>query len=66
MIKFEFEGKNYAVATEAYELDRMKLPDGRVLVPINGWSERNPPTPLAGVKLAEDQSSYAPLAEEVE
>jgi hypothetical protein len=43
-IVFSFEGRSYTVATRAYDVDRIVLPDGRVL-DVEGWSEMVPPTP---------------------
>lgn len=43
-IEFEFEGTKYVVGSQAYERDRIVLPDGRVLKVVT-WLESNPPQP---------------------
>ncbi len=43
-ITFDFEGRTYTVGIEAYKLDRIVLPDGRVLE-VEGWHESYPPKP---------------------
>lgn len=43
-IKFEFEGQSYTVAYKAYDLGRILLPDGRMLV-VDAWLETYPPQP---------------------
>ena len=35
IIRFEFEGQAYEVSEKGYELNRIVLPDGRVLEPKN-------------------------------
>lgn len=41
-IKFTFEEENYEVAMEAYNTNKILLPDGRILG-VTGWLERFPP-----------------------
>lgn len=43
-IKFGFEGKQYEIAADAYEVDKIQLPDGRVLK-VGCWLETSPPKP---------------------
>lgn len=43
-IVFEHEGQTYSVPPEAYNTDRIILPDRRMFE--IGWSETNPPTIL--------------------
>jgi hypothetical protein len=45
-IEFEFEGNHYTVSFKAYNLDRIELPDGRLLR-VNGWNTNvYPPVPI--------------------
>ena len=44
-ISFTYEGKRYSVSHEAYDLDRIVLPDGRVLQ-VEAWKEISPPQPV--------------------
>lgn len=41
-IKFSFEDENYEVGMEAYNTNKILLPDGRVLE-VSGWLESYPP-----------------------
>ncbi len=43
-INFEFEGNQYTVEARAYDLNRIVLPDGRILE-ATGWLESYPPQP---------------------
>ena len=43
-ITFEFEGVTYTVSHEAYGLDKIVLPDSRV-IGVEAWVETEPPTP---------------------
>ena len=43
-IEFVYEGKRYTVESRAYDLNRIVLPDGRVLE-ANAWLESYPPQP---------------------
>jgi hypothetical protein len=49
---FQFEDKSYYVPEEAKELDRIRLPDGRVLQP-GYWGESMPENPM-NCKVVED------------
>lgn len=44
MILFTYEGKNYSVDLEAYDLNLIILPDGRALE-AETWLESYPPKP---------------------
>lgn len=44
-IEFRFDEVDYTVSHEAYDLELIVLPDGRVLV-VNGWRESEPPIPI--------------------
>jgi len=44
-IVFVFEGKKYTAPDRAYELNRIVLPDNRILE-ANGWLESDPPMPI--------------------
>lgn len=46
-IRFGWQGKKYSVGMDAYDHERIILPDGTSLRP-NGWLESYPPQ-LAGV-----------------
>lgn len=43
-IEFVYDGKHYTVEAKAYNLNRIVLPDGRVLE-ADGWLESYPPQP---------------------
>lgn len=43
-IRFSYEGKDYTVGSEAYNVNRIVLPDGRVL-DVEHWLESAPPQP---------------------
>lgn len=43
-ITFEYLGSRYTVSSKAYDLDRIVLPDGRMLE-AESWLELNPPQP---------------------
>lgn len=65
-IEFTFEGKNYTVGYEAYNLDRIELPDGRLLA-VDGWKEAYPPIPMKlrviNRRKTEKHFAHAALAE---
>jgi hypothetical protein len=60
MIIIEFEGVKYEVDLEAYETDKILLPDGRLLQ-VQGWHESHPPKP---VKLCEVKHNFKGTAVE--
>ena len=43
-ILFNFKGKRYEVGREAYDNDKIVLPDG-TLIHVGNWSESSPPEP---------------------
>lgn len=43
-IEFVYEGKRHSVESRAYDLNRIVLPDGRVLE-ASTWLESSPPQP---------------------
>ncbi len=43
-IRFHYDGVNYVVGMQAYDLNKIVLPDGRVLE-ATGWYESYPPQP---------------------
>lgn len=43
-IEFTYQGTRYTVPSRAYDLNRIVLPDGRVLE-ATGWLESYPPQP---------------------
>jgi hypothetical protein len=51
-IIFVFEGKKYTVGIGACNKDiPIKLPDGRMLNAVNGWTESIPSLPIGGLKV---------------
>jgi len=44
MIRFDWKGKMYKVSMEAYDKNRIVLPDGTLLA-ANSWLESMPPQP---------------------
>ncbi len=60
-IRFSYKGKNYKVGMEAYELDKILLPDGTMLAVENGWLESLPPQPSGLVKQAYQSAPNTPL-----
>ena len=44
-IRFEYEEKQYSAPAKMYDLDRVVLPDGRLLQVQGGWKESFPPKP---------------------
>ncbi len=44
-ITFEYEEKQYSAPANMYDLDRVVLPDGRLLQVEGGWKESFPPKP---------------------
>lgn len=55
-IQFHFESNDYEVSLRAYDLDRIVLPDGRVL-DVSNWAETDPPKPL-GLNVNAELSAY--------
>ena len=46
LIYFSYDGKEYTVTMTAYDMNLIRLPDGRLLQ-VHGWQETLPPRPMS-------------------